>query len=253
VVKKDSGHDSADEHASVAKSRASLYESAGQKVSSCFVIPKAKRFDTFRRALKMLNSVHGDGALKQLQVVEDVALENDPDGPGMAAYVRDAYSSEPLELAVNPKARWQEIHIIHEIGHSLDHQVLGHPLVYASDASHENLRGWHKAIEQSELYNDLRRLQGLEYTIIRRQGRRVIEPVIPAIIEYYLRPRELFARSYTQYIATTSQDNVLLRQLASLRGTKENELVYNDFWNDDDFETIATALEALFLSKGWLI
>jgi hypothetical protein len=231
---------------------ASLFESAGQKISSFFIVPKAKRFDTFRRALKMIYSVHGDGASKQLWVVEDMALENDPDGPGMAAYVRDAYSSEPLELAVNPKAKWQEIHVFHVIGHCLDHQVLGNPLVYASDAGHENLRGWQKAIEQSKLYKDLQHLQGLEYKTIRRRGRRVIEPVIPAIVEYYLRPRELFARSYTQYIATTSQDNVLLRQLASLRGTKENELVYNEFWNDDDFEAIATALEALFLSKGWL-
>ncbi len=234
------------------KARASLYESAGQKISEAFIIPKGSYYNEARRALKILNGVHGDGALARLKLVKDTVLEYLPEGPAVAAYTRDKETSEPIEWAVNPKRNWKGIHLFHEIGHSLDHQILGERLTYASDAGHPDLQQWRNAVEQSQSYRELTALKNLEYVSVRRNGRTILEAIDASILEYYLRPRELFARSYAQYIASTSGDEVTLRQLAALRGTPDNQEVYNDAWSDDDFEAIARAFEALFLSKGWL-
>jgi hypothetical protein len=251
-VKQDLSRDNFSDDEAIAKARVTLYEPSGQKISDAFIIPKSPYFDEARRAVKILNGVHGDGALERLKVIKDVTLESHSDGPGLAAYDRYIDTDEPLGWAVNPKRKWKGIHLFHEVGHALDHQMLGTPLVYASDAKHPELKSWRSAVEQSRLYQGLVALRDLEFATIRRQGRTVIEPITPATVEYYLRPKELFARSYAHYVASTSGDNVTLRQLAALRGTPDNQLVYNDAWDDDDFESIAQAFEALFFSKGWL-
>jgi len=62
---------------------------------------------------------------------------------------------------------------------------------------------------------------------------------------YMLRPREMFARAFTQWVAWAAEDKELM---GSVRGTRNR---YDDFdvpwyWNDDEFFEIAQAFDRLF-------
>lgn len=66
-----------------------------------------------------------------------------------------------------------------------------------------------------------------------------------------LKPRELFARAYTQYIAFRSQNPKMMLQInESLNWEKVGGLPVYSNW--DEFTPIAEAFDDLFRSKGWL-
>jgi len=70
------------------------------------------------------------------------------------------------------------------------------------------------------------------------------------MLEYYFSSEEIWARSYSQYIAVKSQNRLLLDQLSAER----NIPVYGDCiqWDDEDFAPIAAAIDELFMEMGWL-
>jgi hypothetical protein len=84
-----------------------------------------------------------------------------------------------------------------------------------------------------------------------RKGLRLVD-VDPGYVQYLLRPEELFARSYAQFVAVSSRDIRLLAQVGRLQNRRGNEIGYNVQWEDDDFEPLAQALETLFWRLGWL-
>ena len=69
---------------------------------------------------------------------------------------------------------------------------------------------------------------------------------------YLLRDRELFARSYAQYIAQKCHNESLKSELKQFRRTGL-EQIYHRQWSDADFAAIETALSALFLEMRWLL
>lgn len=77
-------------------------------------------------------------------------------------------------------------------------------------------------------------------------GRQVFEPVDRDRLEYLLNPEEVLARSYSQWIALRSGSSLLRQQLDVRRRSP-----YPEHWDDDDFEQIAEAFDALFESRGW--
>ena len=66
---------------------------------------------------------------------------------------------------------------------------------------------------------------------------------------YLLNPKELWARSYAQYIAKKSGNATMLAQLDSVRNS--DPFYGSRQWQDADFEAIASAIDALFKDKGW--
>lgn len=66
-------------------------------------------------------------------------------------------------------------------------------------------------------------------------------------IEYLLRPQEIFARAYAQWIAMRSGDEHLMD---ALRYTQEHADVMT--WPDEEFAPIGEALDKLFAEHGWL-
>ncbi len=70
-------------------------------------------------------------------------------------------------------------------------------------------------------------------------------------------PEELWARSYTQFVAIRSGDERLRTSLNALRHKYPREMtsgaVYFPVqWDDDDFETIDLAVEGVFRRMGWI-
>ena len=68
----------------------------------------------------------------------------------------------------------------------------------------------------------------------------------------YLRnPKELWARSYAQYIARKSGDKILMEELEKTVKCTYNDL-YHAQWDTDDFAPIMEAMDQLFQAKKWI-
>jgi hypothetical protein len=71
------------------------------------------------------------------------------------------------------------------------------------------------------------------------------------VVEYLLRPEEMFARAYAQYIARRSGQRELLAELAGERAALLSGRVYHTQWADEDFATILETFDRLLAEKGW--
>lgn len=204
--------------------------------------PDKRRADLVRRALAAIDRVHGDGQLERIKLVLDRLSRQDV----------AAYRPSRREMVLDPSRRQEELDIIHETGHLLDHQTVGEFLELASVNEHPNLSEWKKAVEASRAVAGLKELLQQGSIVVRtRKGLRILN-VNPAYVEYLLKPEELFARSYSQFVAVSSNDPVLLAQVGRQQNRKGNEIGYNILWDDEDFEPIAQAFESLFRRLGWL-
>jgi hypothetical protein len=125
---------------------------------------------------------------------------------------------------------------VHEIGHSLDlHALGGTPapaeiLVDRWFSSHSEAERWYAAVSDSEAFKQLAAQEG---------------GVAPEAMAYWLDLRELWARSYEQWIAQRSGHTELGAKIARRR--KELPGLY---WQERDFTTIAAAIEELFATRG---
>lgn len=94
---------------------------------------------------------------------------------------------------------------------------------------------------KSNAYNELVRVKAAD-GIINTQW-----AVNPEHVDYCLEPCELWARSYAQYIATKSSNQILKGEL----NVRINDLLAKQ-WKPDDFTEIEEAFDRLFEKLGWL-
>ena len=69
--------------------------------------------------------------------------------------------------------------------------------------------------------------------------------------EYYLRPTEMVARSYAQYVAVKSGNATMLDQVSAIIGS-ELKVYQHTQWTEADFRPIMKAYDDLFEEIGWL-
>ena len=188
-----------------------------------------------------------------------ISLGRENSYPGEGAYYD--VPGEPIRIIVAPTARYPELTLAHEIGHLLDHQFLGAPWSYASEDT-AFLTLWRERIETSEAFQTLYRTQNAI-----QQGESEFEVEVAdgivhtfrfapglslnlGVVHYLLKPRELFARSYAQYIVVRSQHNLLKYGLDAQRNFPI-DAVLPRHWEDEDFEPIAEAFDTMFRERGW--
>jgi hypothetical protein len=70
--------------------------------------------------------------------------------------------------------------------------------------------------------------------------------------DYLLKPEELWARSYAQYIAERSADSDMLAALDLLRPPALTGQLYSSQWETTDFAPVAAAIDTLFKGLGWI-
>jgi hypothetical protein len=122
----------------------------------------------------------------------------------------------------------------HEIGHSLDLHALGGRLSATDKLTDRwfSMQGesgsWRKAVRESAAF-DVLSTAGID---LAKQA-------------YYLLPLELWARSYEQWIAIRSGNADLG---AKIRRRRDD--VSGLYWEEQDFEPVGAALEALFATRG---
>lgn len=129
----------------------------------------------------------------------------------------------------------------HEIGHVVDHRVLGTGQRWGTDGrieANHPLYGWYSAVEQSAAW---RRLQ-----------RESINPALHSYdvdeIKYNLEVRELWARSYQQYIANSVASPLLIQRIDAIRSSPGWG---NDtYWDEADFAAIRAEIDSLFRGRG---
>ena len=178
-----------------------------------------------RHALMMIDKVHSDGVLPEIPV------NNRPGKDNLGAFWRTRGTpSEPQRIAVNPNGPWPHLTLCHEVGHFLDLAALGNGQM--ASETEASLHPWLNAVGKSDAAMKI--FNHPTMTADRRK--------------YWLSPRELWARSYAQFIAMKSKDPVLLSELNAARSSTQSWRQ----WTDQDFRPIMKAIEKLFKQKGWL-
>lgn len=151
---------------------------------------------------------------------------------GGSANVRGSYNPANHEIRVRLSGPHPELTLAHEIGHMLDHLQLDGPGL-TSSAAGQQLEAWRAAVELTGAVDGLRD----QYAAATSQTAK-------NFFKYLLSPVELFARSYAQYIALRSGDELLATQLALALETPYRQ------WEADDFEAVAQAFDDLFSDLG---
>lgn len=176
-------------------------------------------------AIAAIDRVHDDGDLPPLPIIGSTG------GSARGIYQMRRTDQAPVQIAIeNAPQHWPALTTAHEIGHFLDHQVLGTRGQFAS-AQSEALAGFRQAVLGSRAVTEIRATFS-----VRQQ-------------EYYLSSHELWARAYAQYVAQKSGDPVLAAQLARARSGRLQPAVLQ--WTDDDFAPIAVAIDEVLRAKGW--
>ena len=175
--------------------------------------------------------MHGDGTLPSI-VVRRLPWPRGREG---------RYDPRPpYGIVVNEYARHPALTLLHEVGHVLDHLGLGGSIRLAS-ASDPALDHWRAAVRSSLAFVDLE-----------QSARLSTNPDLRATIAYLTRPEELWARSYTQYVALRSGNPDLAAQLAARRQPQVQGRYIPRQWTDADFAPIAAAFDDLFWRLGWI-
>lgn len=223
------------------------YSPSGVPVSRALSGPsRGKNKLAVDQTLDSIDQVHGDGNLPEIPV-KFVGKMN-----SFGYYKYGGRSGKPINITIRSTGDHRHLTLAHEAGHFIDHQGTSTQWVTATS---EAFKPWRDAIKNSKAYKSLDdmladpdkyikpytdpRFPDFEFT--RKPDRRYLR--------YQLGGDELWARSYSQYIATKSRQPDMIAELAGLR---ENEMYKDIQWDDDDFAPIAEAIDQAFVSLGWL-
>ncbi len=175
-------------------------------------------------ALSAIDSVHGDGELPEIPI----KLSRSKWKRGSFWYV----IGKPERIDISKVGGGDALTVVHEVGHFLDLSGLGRAGEFASLAERDTLMAeWWEAI------NATPEVQQLQNTNLYPYSYRA----------YLLKPIELWARSYSQYIAQKSGNAELLRDLEER--LEEAPLTH---WTEESFRSIMEAIDKLFVRLRWL-
>lgn len=147
------------------------------------------------------------------------------------------YHGQTRTISINRNTKQPERVLIHEVAHAIDHLGIGSKQTYATNARHSLLRTWAGRIAASKAVGGLLKLQADNSKVLDQR-----------YVSYLLRMQEIFARSFTQYVATVSGDEPLHKQIAGER----KGLYAAAYWSDNDFVLIRKAFDELAEKLQWL-
>lgn len=267
----------------------------GPAVSASLIIPKGNgpkgtKFNDYgglstklegayvyaRRAMALIDSIHGDGALADL-----------PFKVTGASGHYGAYSRIPnrggvvLELTKAGTASHPLITVCHEVGHWLDDMGLGKGpgvkprmetgswITHVRGKGFQRVTGTRLALQapapkgfttigqntSSDPKNTIPELKALKDAMGASQAYQTLNNR-PAglsfkLWNYYRSPHETFARAYSQYVAVKTGNPEMLAELRELQTTAAQTGVPTQ-WTDADFKPIADAFDRLFAAQGWI-
>lgn len=178
----------------------------------------------------------------------------------LGAYRYTTRAGDAMDLNVSSAKSTQSSVFTHEFGHYFDHQDFGKARSFSSveaangvpDAA---LKEWWDAVSESEAVKTLQGLRPrkdnpvLKLTHVMDDGRVIDLRVDHDYVRYLLDPREVFARSYAQWIATETGDASMLKEILE-DGTFGP---YPGQWSEEDFAPIAKAFRKVFKAAGLIV
>ena len=204
------------------------------KVSKAVRVPSHPLARRLRRFLETVDAVHMATNLKP------VAVEMNPFVQGA---VFDAYTGTgPYTIYLNPHGSHVELSLLHEVGHFLEWQcipksVIG-PRNFSSDLT---LSDWLDAVLMSPSVQQMMLLRDRQ-----DEGSSGFQE-----LNYALRPAELWARAYCQYVAVKSSSMPLVQQIAA----QNNAAASNTaplYWPREQFISVEGTMDVIFRSQGWM-
>jgi hypothetical protein len=229
--------------------RDETWRPAGVPVSSTMRIEASgKVADVARESLDTIDRVHGVGFSSHITI--PVVEGGSSTRPGGFEFY---HGGRPVHIELSSRSATPHIDFTHEVGHFLDHQLIGSLGDYASRSGDAVLSGWKTAVEATAAYQRLSDLAEMKRVRVAQPngGYRYV-PVDRIYARYLLRPQELFARSYAQFIAVESGNTNLINELATLRKTREGAIRYPAQWADEDFAAIREQLLRGIMEMKWL-
>ena len=202
-------------------------EPSGEKISTFVktdaLPPKAKKMT--ERVLNIVDSIHGIDFAPQIPVVIQKR--------GLGLYQKSKDGA--IRISFNPSKPDAELSLLHELAHYIDNHAFG--TFKPASASDDIFQEWRKIIEKIDSVKSLRNAVKNESDYA-------------SFSRYLLRPVEMWARSYSQFIAFQSQDESLIRQLDIDRKSLNFTSRFSQ-WTDDDFKPIYNAILSLFKEQQW--
>ncbi len=204
------------------------------KVSKAVGLPSHPLSRRLRRFLKTVDAIHTATNLKQ------VAVEMNPLVRGA---VFNAYTATgPYTIQLNPNGSHVELSLIHEVGHFLEWQAIP-----KSGFGQRSFKGdplfavWLQAVRESQNVNRLLDLRDAEAE----------ESLVQKTANYLLDEQELWARSYSEYIAVKMLSPALLQQIAAENKVIMGNIQLKPYWNTADFHSVQSAIDAIFRTLSW--
>jgi len=162
------------------------------------------------------------------------------------AYISTSNPPRPQRIEISVYARYPGWTLLHELGHLIDHVVLNpikRGFVSEHDSAFDPLRVCWQANRM------IRKLRSLSVR------KRAIPPAhFRKFLAYQLKPYELWARTYAQWVTSKSGDILLRSHLGSMqiqqRSSFENATEYA--WDDQEFDAIIPVVDELFKQAGFL-
>lgn len=224
--------------------------------------------DAAAAVIDQAHRVPADMATIEARVMSETTQTAFPDAAGI--YYHLPLSTPTLELRPPADSVHRQYVTIHELGHALDDLVFGDGLSNGTNGTRtklaEELAPWWAAVEESRAYRTLGEMaawdaatQGPWVTIISPSGKTTPWDPEDDYLDYLMRPTELFARAYAQWVVqqagTPSHRFALELDMGKTpagfavlpAGRQAN---YPTQWTPDDFEAIAEQLRLLFAGRG---
>lgn len=169
----------------------------------------------------------------------------------------DSADRYAVAIGVSSFGQAQEFCYAHEFGHFFDFadfDQYGHFATGMSDWDRDAnpiLDGFWKSVDESQAYQtllDMRANPAAYRKVVSVGGRDVAWRVDSKHLRYLQRPREVWARAYSQWIAEKTGDEAMLRGLGRFL-----ESPYPAQWSPEDFAPISAAMDELFRSQGLML
>jgi len=157
--------------------------------------------------------------------------------------VFEAYTATgPYTIHLNPDGNHPELSLVHEIGHFLEWQAV--PKAAPGQRSLKDDSFFVQWLEVVRATENFGRLHDL------RESQEEAGPIHQAA-NYLLDEQELWARSYSQYVAVKKQVPMLLQQIGAENKILTGTILLRPYWKNSDFLPVQTAIDSIFQALGW--
>jgi hypothetical protein len=208
----------------------------GIKVSNAFdqISPQIKT--SILNTLGIIDDIHEDGELI------NIPINSTNSKLRLGAFYHRRFDANPVKIEISTSGKSKEMTFAHELGHYIDLYATGkNKTTFTSEGlGSDEMDGIMKAIKSSQTIVD-----------IKSKYAEKLPASAKDYLEYLLRPREMWARAYAQYIASNSNNLTMQKQLEL--SIKENVLGNIKLqWNNDEFKEIEKEINVYFKNKKWI-